>query len=146
MHYLSSLLPCMKDKDMDRRCAMLGLPVAYFGLTSDSAKTFRSRLTASLYLAFSFLPSTFFISGVKCNCSRSPRNSGPTRCALSPLRSKTYALKSYAMSRSHVALGTGLCHGDKLAMEIAPNVSDVLLGRGTKHQLHPGNILYNGRT
>jgi DUF2075 family protein len=49
------------------------------------------------------------------------------------------------MSQSHVALDAGLYHDKKLAMEIVLNDADVLLGRGTKHQLHPGNIVYNGR-
>jgi hypothetical protein len=30
-------------------------------------------------------------------------------------------------------------------VEIVPQDADVLLGRGTKHQLHPGNLRYNGK-
>jgi hypothetical protein len=31
------------------------------------------------------------------------------------------------------------------AKEIVPSDDDVLLGRGTKHHLHPGNQQYNGK-
>jgi hypothetical protein len=41
--------------------------------------------------------------------------------------------------------GAGLYHDNKLAMEIVPNDADVLLGRGTVHQQHPGNVVYNGK-
>jgi hypothetical protein len=34
-------------------------------------------------------------------------------------------------------------YGDDV--EIVPQDADVLLGRGTKHQLHPGNLRYNGK-
>jgi hypothetical protein len=30
-------------------------------------------------------------------------------------------------------------------VEIVPEDADVLLGRGTKHQHHPGNMRYNGK-
>jgi hypothetical protein len=48
------------------------------------------------------------------------------------------------MSPSHLSLGSGLCQSNKFAMEIVPNDADVLLGRGIVHQLHPGNMQYNG--
>jgi hypothetical protein len=37
---------------------------------------------------------------------------------------------------------TAMCNG---GVEIVPQDADVLLGRGTKHQLHPGNMRYNGK-
>jgi hypothetical protein len=37
---------------------------------------------------------------------------------------------------------TPMCDG---GVDIVPQDADVLLGRGTKHQLHPGNIRYNGK-
>jgi hypothetical protein len=41
-------------------------------------------------------------------------------------------------SGSETAMGDG-------GVEIVPQDADVLLGRGTKHQFHPGNMRYSGK-
>jgi hypothetical protein len=41
--------------------------------------------------------------------------------------------------------GSSISVKTMVAKEIVPNNDDVLLGRGTKHHLHPGNQRYNGK-
>jgi hypothetical protein len=56
---------------------------------------------------------------------------------------KTHKISN--MAPSDLRLGAGRYHGNRFAIEIVPNDVDVLLGRGAKHQCHPGNMIYNGR-
>jgi hypothetical protein len=73
--------------------------------------------------------------------------------------SREYAKASTDNTKHELAMSShGSCHNNSSddggssgsiettgEKEIAPSDDDVLLGRGTKHHLHPGNQRYNGK-